>query len=198
MSVDVSADSKPAVVWVFRPDDDRVNNNCNANIFNNEGVGIAMKKFRTYRVNWHDIPTESLQEVYKNTPAFFFFDPAGNLVTKSRGKKVDSLSAFTKSLDATWGKSFTSKLRAYQKSMTKILDRLDRVEGRKQVNEQGRARLVAKPNPRKQRALDKDAAELSELLAKIEADELALLAGVKLRPEHIASEEDKEEVAKGR
>ena len=196
MSVDVAADSKPAVVWMYRPDDDRTNANCNANIFNNEGVGIAMKKFRTYRVNWHDIPTETLQEEYKNTPAFFFFDPTGKLISKSQGKKVDSLSAFTKALDATWGKSFTGKLRAYQKSMTKILDRLDRVEGRKLVLDQSKARLAAKPNARKQRALDKEDSELSELLAKIEADELKLLGGVKIRPEHIPAA--KEEVAKSR
>jgi hypothetical protein len=196
MSVDVSSDSKPAVVWMYRPDDDRENANCNANIFNNEGVGIAMKKFRTYRVNWHDIPTETLQDEYKNTPAFFFFDPTGKLITKSEGKKVDSLSTFTKALDTTWNQSFEGKLRAYQKSMTKILDRLDRVEGRKQVLEQGKARLAAKPNPRKQRALDKEEAELNELLAKIEADEQKLLQNTRLRSEHLAS--DKEEVAKSR
>ena len=197
MSVEVAADSKPAVVWMYRPDDDRTNANCNANIFNNEGVGIAMKKFRTYRVNWHDIPTETLQEEYKNTPAFFFFDPTGKLITKSQGKKVDSLSAFTKALDATWGKSFTGKLRAYQKSMTKILDRLDRVEGRQQVLEQSRARLAAKPNPRKQRALDKEDAELREILEKIEKDENALITSVAVRSEHLPAK-DGEEVARKR
>jgi len=197
MSVDVSADSKPAVVWIYRPDDEQVNNSCNANIFNNEGVGIAMKKFRTYRVNWHDMPTEKLQKEYENTPAFFFFDPTGKLVTKTRGKKVDSLSTFTKALSATWDKSFTGRLRAYQKSMTKILDRLDRVEGRKQVLDQGKARLAAKPNPRKQRALDKEESELNDLSAKIEADEQKLLGSVKVRPDHLVPE-SKREVAKSR
>ena len=197
MSVDVSSDSKPAVVWVYRADDDRVNANCEANIFNNEGVGIAMKKFRTFRVNWHNIPTETLQEEYKNTPAFFFFDPSGKLVTKSQGKKVDSLSTFTKALDTTWRKSFDGKLRDYQKSMTKILDRLDRVEGRQQVLEQSRARLAAKPNPRKQRALDKEDAELREILEKIEKDENALITSVAVRSEHLPAK-DGEEVARKR
>ena len=197
MSVDVSSDSKPAVVWVYRADDDRVNANCEANIFNNEGVGIAMKKFRTFRVNWHNIPTETLQEEYKNTPAFFFFDPSGKPVTKSQGKKVDSLSTFTKALDTTWRKSFDGKLRDYQKSMTKILDRLDRVEGRQQVLEQSRARLAAKPNPRKQRALDKEDAELREILEKIEKDENALITSVAVRSEHLPAK-DGEEVARKR
>ena len=197
MSVDVSSDSKPAVVWVYRADDDRVNANCEANIFNNEGVGIAMKKFRTFRVNWHNIPTETLQEEYKNTPAFFFFDPSGKLVTKSQGKKVDSLSTFTKALDTTWRKSFDGKLRDYQKSMTKILDRFDRVEGRQQVLEQSRARLAAKPNPRKQRALDKEDAELREILEKIEKDENALITSVAVRSEHLPAK-DGEEVARKR
>ena len=192
MSVDVTADSKPAVVWVYRPDDDRTNASCEANIFNNEGVGIAMKKFRTFRVNWHDMPTETLQEEYKNTPAFFFFDPTGKLVTKSQGKKVDSLSTFSKALDATWTQSFAGKLRSYQKSMTKILDRLDRVEGRKQVLDQSRARLAAKPNPRKQRALDKEDAELAKALEKIEKDEQTLLASVDLKSKHLPAEEGKE------
>ena len=197
MSVEVAADSKPAVVWMYRPDDDRTNANCEANIFNNEGVGIAMKKFRTFRVNWHNIPTETLQEEYKNTPAFFFFDPSGKLVTKSQGKKVDSLSTFTKALDTTWRKSFDGKLRDYQKSMTKILDRLDRVEGRQQVLEQSRARLAAKPNPRKQRALDKEDAELREILEKIEKDENALITSVAVRSEHLPAK-DGEEVARKR
>ncbi|MEN8151372.1 MAG: hypothetical protein ABFS86_16265 [Planctomycetota bacterium] len=197
MSVDVTADSRPAVVWVYRPDDDRVNTNCEANIFNNEGVGIAMKKFRTLRVNWHDIPTETLQEEYKRTPAFFFFDPTGKLVTKSQGKKVDSLSTFSKALDTTWRKSFNGKLRDYQKKMTKILDRLDRVDGRQQVLEQSRARLAAKPNPRKQRALDKEDAELGKQLEAIQKDEQKLLASVVVRPEHLPAE-DGEEVARNR
>jgi len=197
MSVDVSADSKPAVVWVYRPDDDQVNNNCTNNIFNNEGVGIALRKFRTYRVNWHEMPTDSLKEEYENTPAFFFFDPSGELVAKTEGKKVDSLSTFTKALDATWNKSFTQKLRSFQKSMTKILDRLDRVEGRKQVLEQGKARLVEKPNPRKARALEQEEAELEKLEKAIVEDEQELLAEVKVRPE-LLSTEGEDEVARSR
>jgi hypothetical protein len=81
--------------------------------------------------------------------------------------------------------------------MTKILDRLDRVDGRLQVMEQSRARLAAKPNPRKQRALDKEDAELQKTRSKIESDEQTLLASVTVRPEHLPRENG-EEVAKGR
>ena len=81
--------------------------------------------------------------------------------------------------------------------MTKILDRLDRVEGRQQVLEQSRARLAAKPNPRKQRALDKEDAELREILEKIEKDENALITSVAVRSEHLPAK-DGEEVARKR
>jgi uncharacterized protein YxjI len=196
MSLDVTKDSKPAVVWVYRPEDEQVNENISSNILENEGVGIAMKKFRTYRVNWHDMPTESLKEEYRHTPAFFFFDPAGEKILQIDGKKVDSLSTFSKALNATWRKSFGSSLRSYQKSMTKILDRLDRVDGQKQVLEQNKARLAEKPNPRKQRALEKEEAELEEQMAEIAKDEQKLLASVEVRSEFL--EKDDEEVAKSR
>jgi hypothetical protein len=198
MSLNVSEDSTPTVVWIYNPEDERANTACEGNLFQNEGVGLALKKFRTYRLNYHDIPNERLQKEYKNTPAFHFFDPAGKLITKTQGKKVSSLSGFSKALNATWAKSFDTKLSDYQKKMTKILDRLDRVDGRKQVLEQSKGRLLAKPNPRKQRALDMEEAELNKLAEKIAEDEKSLIASVKVRESILENEKDKDEVAKNR
>ena len=197
MSLDVSESSTPAVVWIYNPEDEKANTSCEGNLFQNEGIGLAMKKFRTFRVNWHDIPTEALQKQYASTPAFHFYDPSGKLISKTQGKKVSSLSTFSKAMNAAWSKSFTSKLRDYQKKMTKILDRLDRVDGRKQVLEQSKARLLAKPNPRKQRALDKEEAELQKLASKIAEDETKLVTSVKVKSGFLV-EKDEEKVAKSR
>ena len=190
----VSEDSTPAVVWLFRADDDKANQSCNTNIFQNEQVGIALKKFRCYRVDVDAIPDDRVRKEYeKQSPAFFFYDPAGETVAKVGGRRATSLSGFSSGMDRTWNTSFTVKLRGYTKQMTRILDRMDRLDGQKQILAQGKSRLAQKPNPRKQRELDREEQELKGKEAKVLEDEQQVLASVALRPAYLP---EKDKVAK--
>jgi hypothetical protein len=190
----VSNDSTPAVVWLFRADDDKANQACNANIFQNEQVGIALKKFRCYRVDVDAIPDDRVRKEYeKQSPAFFFFDPAGEKVASAVGRRATSLSGFSSAMERTWNTSFTVKLRGYTKKMTRILDRMDRLDGQKQILSQNKARLAQKPNPRKQREVDQEEKQLKEAEAKVLEDEQKILESVALRPQYVP---EKEKVAK--
>lgn len=182
----VSADNRPAVVWIYDPEDDSANQRCEANIFRNEQVGIALKKFRTLRIDVDAISSQKIREEYaKRAPSFHFFDPKGEFLTKVEGKKATSLSSFSRLMDKTWNKSYNTKLRTYAKGMTKILDRLDRLTGKKTILTQQLARLAQKPNPRKAAALKKTETALAKEEAKILEDEQTILAKVALRPQYL-------------
>jgi hypothetical protein len=172
----------PAIVWLYTPADDKTVQACNANIFQNERVGIALKKFRTYRVNVEEIDNAELRKEYmRAAPAFLFFDPSGDQVAKLGGKKATSLSGFSSVMGKTWNMSFTVKLKPYTKNMTNILDRLDKINGRTQIMEQSKARLDSKPNAMKQRKLQAQAETLRAEKEAVVEDEQEILASVELR-----------------
>ena len=191
MSSGVSEGSTPAVVWIYSPEDEKENASASGTLFQSEGVGIALKKFRTLRVDVTRIASERIRRQYKTTPAFHFYDPSGDLIGKIEGKSATSLSKFSTVMERAWNKSFAVKLRDYSKKMTKILDRLDRYTGKKQVLDQSLARLAQKPNPRKQRQLDEDAQELEKMAQKIAEDEQEVIASVILRSSYLPKGEGK-------
>lgn len=196
LSSDVSADSTPAVVWLYSPEEEDANQRCNSNIFQNEQVGLALKKFRTLRVNVLEIQHNELREEYSKTaPAFYFFDPAGEEIGKVQGKDATSLSDFSKLMERTWNTSYETKLRKYTKSMTRLLDQLDRIDAKKQNLEREKERLAEKPNPRKQRKLSAEEEELQKAMDSFNESEQKLLETVKLRSKYLP---DDEKVAQAR
>jgi hypothetical protein len=148
-------------------------------------VGLAFKKFHTFRVNVDIIQREELRKQYRRTPSFRFFDPVGEPVGTLEGRRVTSLSAFTRYVEKVWKTSYTYSLKSYSKDMTRILDRLDKVGQMKTNLERDRARLAEKPNPRKQREADKDQAEIEKAEKAIAEDEAEIHAKVKLREEYL-------------
>lgn len=187
---DLSDDSVPAVVWFYSPDDDKSLRAVDGNIFQNERVGLALKKFRCFRVNVLEIPSAELREKYeKAAPSFMFFDPNGDQVAEVSGKRAESLSGFSGVMERTWDSCFSVSLKQYTKGMTKILDRLDRLDSQRQALERDRARLEERPNPAKQRKLAGEEEELKAELAQLAEDEKALLTDIELRPEYRPTEE---------
>ncbi|MHC4471182.1 MAG: hypothetical protein ACYS99_09485 [Planctomycetota bacterium] len=181
----MSDDSTPAVVWLYEADDDKTNQSCNANIFQNEPVGLALKKFRCYRVDVNAIADDRIRKEYeKQAPAFLFYDPAGEQVSKAQGRKVTSLSGFTGAMERTWKTSYKVNLRTYTKKMARILDRIDQITGKKQVLAQSKTRLISKPNPRKQKTLEQEERKLKAEEEKVFAEERELLASVQLRAQY--------------
>ena len=152
-------------------------------------MGIALKRFNCFRVNTLDMPEGELKDLYlKQTPGFFFFNPAAELVQKIVGKRATSLSGFSKLMQLTWDKSFAVRLKVFQKQMKHILDRLDKYEVKKQVVDRNRAKLEEKPNRALQRKTEKEEAELEEMKRLIEEDEKGVIEGCKLKPKFLPEE----------
>lgn len=178
------------MVWLYTPADEKSMNAINSKVFQNERVGIAMKKFRCYRVNVEEIDNREIREEYlRSAPSFIFFDPAGDAVAQVSGKRAASLSAFSGTMGKAWNQSFTVKLKPYTKKMTNILDRLDKINGRTQIMEQSRARLDRKPNAMKRRKLQAQAETLRTEKETILEDEQEILASVELRSKYRPAEQ---------
>jgi len=171
------------VIWFYRPEEVETNDKLEANIFQNETVGIAFKRFHTWRVNVDAIGRDELAKKYGRTPSFRFFDPAGELLGTMTGRRVTSLSAFTRYVEKVWAKSYSCSLKSYVKDTARILDRLDKVGQKKTSIERDRARLAKKPNARKQRAVDAAEKKLQKEEAKIVEDERKVIAKVTLKEE---------------
>jgi hypothetical protein len=175
---------------MYHPGNAEMNQNCESKIFQNEPVGIALRMFRTYRVNVAEIRDETIRKEYEDTPAFHFFDPAGKPLFELSGRKVDSLSKFDSALDKVWRVSFKTRRDAYARGMKNVLDELDKLSGQQTIYDQDVARNAERPSPRKTRALEKDKAELEELAAEIEQMEKDLKDTVELREEYLPEDDE--------
>ena len=91
-------------------------------------------------------------------------------------------------MEKVWAASYDLQLKAYVKEMMKILDRLDKVGQKKTAIERDRARLVKKPNARKQRALEAEEAKLVKEQARIADAEKKVVERVQLKEMYRATE----------
>ena len=184
LSVNPGPDATPAVVWLYTPADEKALTALNSTVFQNERVGIAMKKFRCLRVNVEEIDNREIREEYLRTaPSFIFFDPAGGPLAELSGKRATSLSNFSSALEKVWNQSFTVSLKSYTTDVTGVLNELDKINSKVQILEQNQARIKAKPNARKQRKLKAEAEALRAEKEAVLEKEQEILAGVELRPE---------------
>ena len=182
---------QPTLVWFFSLDNERENQSCESTVFQNEQVGLALKRFRCVKIDVESIQDARLRERYgRSTPAFHVIDPAGKTVSKLEGKSATSLSRFNGMLKGTWGRMFTVSQRAFVKDMTKILDRLDRVTAQRTVLNSKKQRLEEKGNRAKLAALARDEAELAEQQTEIEQDEQQIIERCELRKEFRAPSDE--------
>jgi hypothetical protein len=190
----VSGDTQPSVVWLFQADDDKTNQACDAKIFQNEPVGLALRKFRCFRLDVNAIADDRIRKEYeKAAPGFLFFDPSGDEVAKVGKRKVSSLSGFNTALERTWRSTFTVNMKTFTKKMGRILDQIDRLDTQKQIIAQSKARLAQKPKPRKMRSIEKEEEQLKVAEKKVLDDERLLADSVELRAQYLP---EKDKVAK--
>lgn len=183
----MKAGNQPTVVWLFDPTDEKGNQKIDGTIFRNEPVGIALKHFNCMKVNVQEIPNAELQTKYmKETPAFYFFDPAAKLLANITGKRANSLSGFSKLMEVTWDKSFTMTLKQFSKEYKEILDRFDKLDVQQQAVTRDKQKLEEKPNAQLKKEVEVAEAEIATEKAKIEADEKKILETCALRPEFLA------------
>lgn len=164
--------NKPSVVWLQDIADDKTNTKIEGTIFQNENIGLAMKRFNCFKVNVQDMPEGELKKKYMKQIGFHFFDPAADVFGRPLvGKRASSLSGFSGAVDRVWAKSFTMRLKQYQKEMKNILDELDKIDSKKQVLDRKRQKLEGKPNPSLARAIEKDEAVLAKRMEEVEETE---------------------------
>ncbi len=185
-------DVLPTVVWIYDLEAEKVNRSLETKIFQDLKVGLALKRFTCLKGNIETIPDERLAEkLRKQAPVFYFFDPAGKSFTVLKGKKGASRSRFYSTVEKLWSASFKVKLRDFAKKMTKVLDRIDKIEKEKTLLEAKMKRAEGKPG--KLRGLTKQKDKLKDEEDEILADEQKLLADCKVKDEFTSK---KPEIAK--
>jgi hypothetical protein len=162
-------------------------------IFQNENIGLAMKRFNCFKVDAQGIPDGDIKEKYLKQIGFHFFDPKGEPIGKPLvGKRALSMSGFNRALEKSWGSCFTMTIKVYQKKMKKVLDGFDKVDIKKQAVDRDRAKLAQKPNPGKAKKLERDVAEMDKARKAVEELEKSIQEECALKPEFLGEEKDAE------
>ena len=174
------------IVWFFSLEDEKDNRNLESGLFKDEPTALSLKMFKRVKINVETISDEGLLKEYGQTPGFMILDPKGGVLGQLTGKKASSRGSFKSLLSKSWGALYTMKQRDYLKQMTKILNRLDSIDGKLTVIKAKEARLAAKPNPGKSKALAKEKAELEAEKTSIETDESTIKKNCALKPEYLA------------
>lgn len=183
---ELKADNKPTVVWFQDLEDEKTIKRCEGTIFQNENIGLAMKRFNCFKVDVRAMPSGDLKDKYLRQFGFHFFDPGADPIGRPLvGRRATSLSAFQSAVERTWDSSFTMRLKEFTKRMKNVLDGFDKVDSKKQVVDRKKLRLEEKPNPRVARALEKEEAELNEQKKEVEQEEAAILAECTLQEEFL-------------
>ena len=180
---------KPIVIFISDEEDESTERALEGKIFCNEKIGVAMKRFVCLRGSVQSIPDGRLAEkMARQTPIFYFYDPAGKPVKELKGKRATSTSAFSAVVSKLWDLSYELKLKAYSKQMGQILDEMDKVESAK-------ARLTdqmdrAADKPAKLRQLQQEQDELAKQEQRVQEMEAELLKSCTLKPEFTAAGEE--------
>jgi hypothetical protein len=184
----------PTVVWLCEPSELRVVVKINLSTFNSELHVIPLRRFHCYRVDLESLPEGDLRTAYlENAPAFYFFDPAGELVKKVERKRATSQNVFRIMTEQTWTRSFTMEIRAFLKRTTAILDRLVIPPADHGGMDSTLKELETSPDPARAAAVGKKMAKLTESRREIEKEEQALRASCTLRPEYLPARSNPEE-----
>jgi uncharacterized protein YdcH (DUF465 family) len=186
---------KPVVVFICDDEDSKTNDSLEANVFSDEKVALAMKRFVCLKATIQSIPDEKVAEkLRRQTPIFRYFDPAGKALEELSGKRAASRSAFSARVEALWKLSFEKVLKEYVSEMSDLLDRMDRLATEKQRIEDQITR--AEGNPQKVAALQKEAESLKTDENTIKQDEEKLLGSVTVRPEFLPAAAGDEKACK--
>jgi hypothetical protein len=185
----LSGEPRAVIVWFYSREDEKINRGLESGIFKDEPTALALQMFKRVKIDVETITLAPLKKAYGHTPTFVVIDPKGAILGKVAGKKASARSGFKGLVSKVWGQLFTMKQRDYQKLMTKILNRLDSVDGKLTVIRAKEARLATKPNAGKTKALAKEKAALAIVKEKIEADEAEIKKRCTLKPEFLDPEE---------
>ncbi len=146
---------------------------------------MALKRFVCLKGSIQSIPDERLADkIARQTPLFYFYDPAGKPMKLLKGKRATSTSAFSACVAKLWDVSYVMRLKTYTKKMGQILDQIDKVEAAKKRLSDKMDRAANKPG--KLRQLQKEEKALAAQEKKVQEQEEELLQKACVKPEFTA------------
>lgn len=170
------------MIFICDEEDEKAERALESKIFSNEKIGVAMKRFTCLKGSIQSIPDERLAlKIARQTPVFYFYDPAGKPMKVLKGKRATSTSAFSAQVSKLWDSSYKMKLKAYCKRMGQILDLLDKHASETDRLQDKMDRAADKPGKLAQLRKEKD--ELAKDEQKIQEMEQELLKASPLKAE---------------
>lgn len=174
---------KPILLWVYSTMDGDAMDACDDHLRADEEASLCVDRFRRYRLDVETIRSEKIREELGETPAYLYFDPAGNEIARVSGERASDCRAFEHALEKAWRAVFETNRQRYLKTMTKVLDEKAEIEKRRTELAAERAELDDRPNPRRERAIEKKSEAVEKDFEKILEVERETRNGVTLKEE---------------
>jgi len=173
---------KPIVIYICDEEDEKAERALDSKIFCNEKIGLALKRFTCLKGSIQSIPDERLAlKIARQTPLFYFYDPAGKPMKVLKGKRATSTSAYSAQVGKVWNTSFVMKLKVYTKKMSQVLDEICKIDAAKARLTDKMDRAADKPGKLAQ--LQKEEQALAKKEQKVQEMEEELLQASGLKPE---------------
>ena len=168
---------KPMMIYVQHDDDtDMTVRKLEDVVFVDERVALGAKFFDTIKVSpGNALQDRILKEAGKGTPRMIFLKRDYSVATVLRGKQISG-SKMLKAMSRVARKEYVSSFDKMVRSYRKLLNDVDRLEGKKAMIAQSRARLQGKRNPSKAKKLAREEKKLAADFKKLEEPEKKLLA----------------------
>lgn len=134
-------------------------------VFANEKIGIGAKFFDTIRISAGDAQQDRiLRETGDATPRIVFVQRDWSVSSVQEGKQI-SAGRLLKAMKASARDEYENNFEAMIRDYIKLLNELDRLEGKRTQLADSRARLADKPNAAKAKKLEREEKEFEEELA---------------------------------
>ena len=168
---------KPMMIYVQHDDDTNMTvRKLEDIVFIDERVALGAKFFDTIKVSpGTALQDRILKDAGRGTPRMIFLKRDYSVATVLRGKQISG-SKMLKAMSGVARKEYVSSFDKMVRSYRKLLNDVDRLEGKKANIAQSRARMQRKPNPSKAKKLAREEKKLAADFKKLEERESKLLA----------------------
>jgi hypothetical protein len=174
----------PIVVWIHGGEDRDLSDACDAHLRADWRASLALDRFVRYRVNLDSIRREELREGLR-APAYLFFDPTGEEISRVEGERAADCDSFERALERAWRTVYEQRRKRYVKAMEDLLEEKEKIAERRGRLEEERRELADERNAlRKQRALDREEEKLERELEEILGEERETRSALAVREEY--------------
>ncbi len=168
---------KPVIVYVTSDDaTDSTTRKLEEVVFKSEQLGVGAKFFDTVKMSAGDAMQDRvLKDAGKSEPRLVFLNRDYTVNTVLESKSLSS-GRITKAMESLVRDNYSDNFDSMVKEYIKLLNEMDRLEGKKSTLADQRARLADKPNAGKAKKLDREEEEIRVEGEKLAAREKGLLS----------------------